>query len=73
MHTILGKEVLTENLNGLVRQYIPKKTDFRTVSDSYIKEIETKLNNRPRKRYNYETPIFVMEKLLFNQRVAFVT
>ena len=62
-----------ENLNGLVRQYIPKKTDFRTVSDSYIKEIETKLNNRPRKRYNYETPIFVMEKLLFNQKVAFVT
>ena len=62
-----------ENLNGLVRQYIPKKTDFRTVSDSYIKEIETKLNNRPRKRYNYETPIFVMDKLLFNQKVAFVT
>ena len=58
-----------ENLNGLVRQYIPKKTDFRTVSDAYIKEIETKLNNRPRKRYNYETPIFVMEKLLFNQKL----
>ena len=58
-----------ENLNGLVRQYIPKKTDFRTVSDSCIKEIETKLNNRPRKRYNYETPIFVMEKLLFNQKL----
>ena len=58
-----------ENLNGLIRQYIPKKTDFRTISDTYIKEIETKLNNRPRKRYNYETPIFVMEKLLFNQKL----
>jgi IS30 family transposase len=62
-----------ENLNGLVRQYIPKRTDFSTISEKRIKEIETKLNNRPRKRYNYESPIFVMEKLLFNSEVAFVT
>jgi IS30 family transposase len=62
-----------ENLNGLVRQYIPKRTDFSTISEKRIKEIETKINNRPRKRYNYESPIFVMEKLLFNPEVAFVT
>ena len=62
-----------ENLNGLIRQYIKKKTDFRTLSDKYIKSIETKLNNRPRKRYNYENPIFVMEKLLFNKSVAFIS
>lgn len=62
-----------ENLNGLVRQYIPKKTDLSTISEDYIKEVETILNNRPRKRYNYETPIFVMNQLLFNQKVAFVT
>jgi len=62
-----------ENINGLVRQYIPKKTDLATISDDNIKEIETILNNRPRKRYNYETPIFVMNQLLFNQNVAFVT
>jgi IS30 family transposase len=37
-----------------------------------IKEIETKINNRPRKRYGYENPIFVMENLLFNPKVAFV-
>ncbi|MFT5601078.1 MAG: IS30 family transposase, partial [Flavobacteriales bacterium] len=30
------------------------------------------LNNRPRKRFNFESPIFEMEKLLFNQKVAFV-
>ena len=35
-------------------------------------EIDAKLNNRPRKRYAYENPIFVMEKLLFNSEVAFV-
>jgi IS30 family transposase len=34
--------------------------------------IETKINNRPRKRFGYETPIFVMENLLFNPKVAFV-
>lgn len=62
-----------ENLNGLVRQYIPKKTDFSALSDEYIKSIENKLNNRPRKRFDYETPIFVMNQLLFNQKVAFVT
>ena len=62
-----------ENLNGLIRQYIPKKTDFKTLSNQYIKDIETKLNNRPRKRFNFESPIFEMEKLLFNQKVAFMT
>lgn len=58
-----------ENLNGLIRQYIPKNTDFTTLTDQFIKNIESKLNNRPRKRYNYENPIFEMEKLLFNQKL----
>ena len=62
-----------ENLNGLIRQYIPKKSDFSLLSEDCIKQIEDKLNKRPRKRFNYENPIFVMNKLLFNQKVAFVT
>lgn len=61
-----------ENLNGLIRQYFKKGSDFTSITDERIREIETKLNNRPRKRYNYETPIFVMEKLLFKPKVAFV-
>lgn len=61
-----------ENLNGLIRQYIPKSSNFDNYTDEQIKEIETKLNNRPRKRYGYENPIFVMEKLLFNSEDAFV-
>ena len=61
-----------ENLNGLVRQYIPKSSDFSDYTDEQIKEIEIKLNSRPRKRYQFENPIFVMEKLLFNPKVAFV-
>lgn len=62
-----------ENLNGLVRQYIPKKMDFTELTNLRIMEIQTKINNRPRKRYSYESPIFVMNKLLFNPEVAFVT
>jgi len=62
-----------ENLNGLIRQYFPKKTDFTQLTDTEIKNIETKLNNRPRKRFNYQTPTFVMNQLLFNQKVAFMT
>jgi IS30 family transposase len=34
--------------------------------------IENKINSKPRKRFNYETPIFVMNKLLFNSKVVFV-
>lgn len=62
-----------ENLNGLVRQYFPKKSDFSSITDEQIKMVETKINNRPRKRFNYEKPIFMMDKLLFNDNVAFVT
>lgn len=61
-----------ENLNGLIRQYFPKKTDFSTISDQEIKRIERKLNNRPRKRFNFDTPLEMMEKLLFNTEVAFI-
>lgn len=61
-----------ENLNGLVRQYIPKSSDFSIISDDRVLEIQNKLNQRPRKRFDYKNPIFVMENLLFNPKVAFV-
>lgn len=62
-----------ENLNGLVRQYFKKSSDFKPITNEQVKAVETKLNKRPRKRYDYENPIFVMDKLLFNQEVAFMT
>ena len=46
-----------ENLNGLVRQYIPKGTDFTNVSQDEIKIIERKLNGRPRKVLGFLSPI----------------
>ena len=45
-----------ENLNGLVRQYIPKKSDFSTITEQDISYIQEQLNNRPRKRLGYLTP-----------------
>jgi len=62
-----------ENLNGLVRQYFKKSSDFKPITDEQVKAVENKLNSRPRKRYYYENPIFVMDKLLFNDEVAFMT
>jgi IS30 family transposase len=62
-----------ENLNGLIRQYIPKKTDFDTLTNDYIKWVENELNNRPRKRHNFRTPNNIYNQFLKMQKVAFVT
>jgi IS30 family transposase len=47
---------LNEYTNGLIRQYIPKGTSFENITLEYIKMIEDKLNNRPRKALNWKTP-----------------
>lgn len=51
-----------ENTNGLIRQYLPKGMDFRTVTSERIALVENLLNNRPRKTLNYRTPYEVMAK-----------
>ena len=48
-----------ENLNGLVRQFIPKHRPLSTVSDKELAMIQDQLNNRPRKRLGYKTPLEV--------------
>lgn len=62
-----------ENLNGLIRQYIPKKTDFDTIEDDYITWVEDELNDRPRKRHNFDTPNNIYNNLLNTEKVAFMT
>ncbi|MDP3022356.1 MAG: IS30 family transposase [Sulfuricurvum sp.] len=47
---------LNEHTNGLIREYIPKKTKFETISDKFIVDIQEKLNHRPRKILGYKTP-----------------
>jgi IS30 family transposase len=45
-----------ENLNGLIRQYIPKSRPLATVTNAELAKIEWLLNTRPRKRLGYKTP-----------------
>lgn len=47
---------LVENTNMLIRQYIPKQTDFSNISDDYIYSVQLKLNRRPRKLLNFDSP-----------------
>ena len=58
-----------ENGNGLVRAYLPKGTDFATVSDEQLREIERRINSRPRKTLGWRTPYEVFAEAL-NNRVA---
>lgn len=53
-----------ENFNGLVRDFFPKKTDFKTLTKSDIIKVESLLNNRPRKRFGGLTPLEVQELLM---------
>ena len=56
-----------ENLNGFVRQFYPKGTDFKKIQRQHVKCIEKLLNDRPRRRLGYRTPNEVInEKLCRN-------
>jgi transposase, IS30 family len=61
-----------ENINGLLRQYLPKGTDLSRYTAAQLQEIEDELNDRPRKRFGYHTPREQLAKLLAEeeQRVA---
>jgi len=45
-----------ENTNGLLRQYFPKGIDLSAYSQAKLNAVARKLNERPRKTLNYETP-----------------
>jgi len=47
---------LNEHTNGLIRQYLPKKSEFLNVSKEEINMIQDRLNHRPRKVLKYKTP-----------------
>lgn len=61
-----------EYSNKLLRQYIPKHQIINQSNTHHLKEIQMKINNRPRKNLNFEKPV----KLFFNfinQKVAFAS
>src|ERR1039458_4177078 len=45
-----------ENVNGLLRQYLPKGADLTKFAQAHLDGIAADLNSRPRKRHNYATP-----------------
>jgi IS30 family transposase len=45
-----------ENMNGLVRQYFPKKCSFATITETDIEFVMERLNNRPRKCLGFKSP-----------------
>ena len=54
-----------ENTNKLIRQYIPKHTNFDNLTDKKIASIQKKINSRPRQKLRFETP-----KAEFFKRIA---
>ena len=59
-----------ENLNGLLREYLPKGTDLSQYTAAQLQAIQDELNDRPRKRFGYYTPREQLAKLTEQQRVA---
>ena len=64
---------LNEHTNGLLRQYLPKGTSFKGLSNTEVQNIAAKLNNRPRKSLGYQTPMeFITEKCRRQEGTVFI-
>ena len=57
---------LSEYSNKLIRQYIPKQSEFNNFDKDFIKQVQHKINRRPRKNLKFKIP-----KDLFYKCVAF--
>ena len=54
-----------ENTNGLIRQYIPKRTSMKHLNQDRCNQIAAALNNRPRKRHGFRTPLERLAEYFF--------
>jgi IS30 family transposase len=59
-----------ENRIGVLRRFFPKKTDFAQVSARRVSQVEKMINERPVRKFNYQTPNDVFLQKL---RVALIT
>lgn len=53
-----------ENTNGLIRQYLPKGANFKNITNDHLEIIVKRLNHRPRKCLNYQTPHEVIHQAI---------
>ena len=51
-----------ENINKMIRRFLPKGTDFRKVTAAYIQRVETWINNYPREILGFETSGSLFER-----------
>jgi len=59
-----------ENTNGLIREYIPKKSSFENISQTEITIIQNRLNDRHRKILNFHSPKEIFLKEVSRKMVA---
>jgi transposase, IS30 family len=63
---------LNEHTNGLIREFFPKGTNFKTVKEEELQKIVDLINNRPRKSLDYSTPyeiFYGIEKIQVGQEI----
>ena len=53
-----------ENTNGLLRQYMPRRLDFRTLAPADLDAIALELNDRPRQTLGFKTPSQALTEVL---------
>lgn len=51
-----GQKGAVENMNKILREYFPKGTDFRLVSQAELNRVQYQINERPRKKLGFLTP-----------------
>ena len=59
-----------ENRIGILRRFFPKKTDFTLVTKKQVRDVEKMINERPVRKFNYQTPNAVFLQKL---KVALIT
>ena len=57
-------KALVENHNRLIRDFIPKGTDFKTIPDEYWSWIQDVLNNRSREKFGFKSPNYMVAQEL---------
>jgi len=53
-----------ENTNGLLRQYFRKGSDLSEHGPDYLRDVEERLNNRPRRTHGWSTPGVVLARFM---------